>query len=93
MLKSTCNTISVHLIELFNLSLRAHSHPELWKISQVMPLFKKGDKPFNEYYIHVYRLYITKTCLFKYTEKLITEKLQIFRQKIQIFFLFLLKTL
>ena len=36
--------------------------------------------------------YITKTCLFKYTEKLITEKLKIFRQKIQIFFIFLLKT-
>ena len=35
---------------------------------------------------------ITKTCLFKYTEKLITEKLKIFRQKIQIFFIFLLKT-
>ena len=28
---------------------------------------------------------ITKTYLFKYTEKLITEKLKIFRQKIQIF--------
>ena len=36
--------------------------------------------------------FITKTCLFKYTEKLITEKLKIFRQKIQIFFIFLLKT-
>ena len=35
---------------------------------------------------------ITKTRLFKYTEKLITEKLKIFRQKIQIFFAFLLKT-
>ena len=35
---------------------------------------------------------ITKTCLFKYTEKLIAEKLKIFRQKIQIFFIFLLKT-
>ena len=37
-------------------------------------------------------LLITKTCLFNYTEKLITEKLKIFRQKIQIFFIFLLKT-
>ena len=36
--------------------------------------------------------YITKTYLFKYTEKFITEKLKIFRQKIQIFFIFLLKT-
>ena len=29
---------------------------------------------------------ITKTCLFKFTEKLITKKLKIFREKIQIFF-------
>ena len=29
---------------------------------------------------------ITKTCLFKYTEKLITENFKIFRQKNQIFF-------
>ena len=36
---------------------------------------------------------ITKTCLFKYTEKLITEKLKIFRQKIQIFFIFLLRNI
>ena len=36
--------------------------------------------------------YITKTRLFKYTEKLITEKLKIFRQKIEKFFIFLLKT-
>ena len=36
--------------------------------------------------------FITKTCLFKYTEKLITKKLNFFRQKIQIFFIFLLKT-
>ena len=35
---------------------------------------------------------ITKTRLFKYIEKLITEKMKIFRQKIQIFFIFLLKT-
>ena len=43
------------------------------------------DNPFTDY--------ITKTCLFKYTEKLITEKLKIFRQKIQIFFIFLLKNI
>ena len=38
-------------------------------------------------------LLITKTYLFKYTEKLITEKLKIFRQKIQVFFIFLLKNI
>ena len=44
MLKSTCNTVSVPLSKLFNFSLRTHTYPELWKISHVMPLFKKGDK-------------------------------------------------
>ena len=37
-------------------------------------------------------LFITETLLFKYTENFTTEKLKIFRQKIQIFFIFLLKT-
>ena len=44
MLKSTCNTICIPLTKLFNLSLRGSSYPKLWKISHVMPLFKKGDK-------------------------------------------------
>ena len=39
------------------------------------------------------RIIITKTYLSKYTEKLITEKLKIFRQKNQIFFIFLLKNI
>ena len=50
MLKSTCNTACVPLSKLFNLSLRTHSYPEIWKISHVMPLFKKGDKSLTRNY-------------------------------------------
>ena len=35
---------------------------------------------------------ITKTCLFKYTENLTTQKNENFQVKILIFFIFLLKT-
>ena len=38
------------LSKLFNLSLRTHSYPEIWKISHVMPLFKKGDKSLTSNY-------------------------------------------
>ena len=44
MLKNTNHTISVPLTKLFNLSLRLHVHPSLWKSANVMPLVKKGDK-------------------------------------------------
>ena len=44
MLKNTSHTISVPLTKLFNLSLRLHVYPSLWKSANVMPLFKKGDK-------------------------------------------------
>ena len=44
MLKLTCSTVSVLLAKLFNLSLKAHIYPKLWKIAHVMPLFKKGEK-------------------------------------------------
>lgn len=44
MLKLTCNTVCVPLTKLFNLSLRFQIYPALWKVSHVMPLFKKGDK-------------------------------------------------
>ena len=51
MFKSTCNTVCVPLSKLFNLSLRTHSYPEIWKKkSHVMPLFKKGDKSLTSNY-------------------------------------------
>ena len=55
-------------------------------------LYKEVDKKYTDCNLKTIELLIMKTCLFKYTEKLITETLKIFRQKIQIFFIFLLKT-
>lgn len=50
MLKYTCNTICVPLTKLFNLSLKVHTYPVLWKTAHVMPLFKKGDKSLTNNY-------------------------------------------
>ena len=50
MLKSTCNTVCAPLTKLFNLSLRDHQYPGLWKVAHVMPLFKKGDKSLTSNY-------------------------------------------
>ena len=50
MLKSTCNTVCAPLTRLFNLSLRDHQYPGLWKVAHVMPLFKKGDKSLTSNY-------------------------------------------
>ena len=46
MLKLTHSTVSYPLTKLFNLSLRTHTYPDLWKIAHVMPLSKKGEKSF-----------------------------------------------
>ena len=46
MLKLTHSTVSYPLAKLFNLSLKTHTYPDLWKIAHVMPLFKKVEKPF-----------------------------------------------
>ena len=46
MLKLTHSTVSYPLAKLFNLSLKTHTYPDLWKITHVMPLFKKGEKSF-----------------------------------------------
>ena len=46
MLKLTHSTVSYPLTKLFNLSLKTHTYPDLWKIAHVMPLFKKGEKSF-----------------------------------------------
>ena len=44
MLKETVKTICVPLTIIFNRSIQENNFPGLWKNSNVMPLFKKGDK-------------------------------------------------
>ena len=52
-------------------------------IERFYPAYNGSRQNFNRSCIFVfhYENFITKTCLFKYTEKLITEKLKIFSQK------------
>ena len=50
MLKGTVNTISKSLMLLFNRSLHEGLYPSIWKIANVQPLFKKGDKAYVSNY-------------------------------------------
>ena len=50
MLKLTHSTVSYPLTKLFNLSLKTHTYPDLWKIAHVMPLFKKGEKSLDRFH-------------------------------------------
>ena len=43
MLKETIFSVTTHLCFLFNRSLKESLFPTQWKISNVLPLFKKGD--------------------------------------------------
>ena len=49
LLKLTCSTVCVPLTKLFNLSLKSHIFPELWKIAR-NPLFKNGEKSLSSNY-------------------------------------------
>ena len=44
MLKNCSISLAIPLCLLFNLSLRLHTYPSLWKLAHVTPIFKKGDK-------------------------------------------------
>lgn len=44
MLKNTADSLACPLSFLFNLSLRTSSVPSAWKVSNVVPLHKKGDR-------------------------------------------------
>ncbi|XP_075167625.1 uncharacterized protein LOC142239728 [Haematobia irritans] len=43
-LKECADILYIRLTRLFNLSLRDGSFPDIWKISYVIPLFKKGSR-------------------------------------------------
>ena len=49
-LKKTATTISPILAHIFNFSLRSGTFPTKWKLANVTPLFKKGDKQRCENY-------------------------------------------
>ncbi len=67
MLKETKSTICKPLCLLFNRSLQEGIYPEKWKIANVMPLFKKGDrnKPCN------YRPISLISCIGKVMERIV----------------------
>ncbi len=44
MLKETSKTINIPLSILFNRSLQESTYPNCWKMANVMPLFKKGNR-------------------------------------------------
>ena len=44
MLKNCSISLAIPLCLLFNLSLRLHTYPSLWKLAHITPIFKKGDK-------------------------------------------------
>ena len=43
----TYNIVSYPLTKLFNVSLKTHTYPDLWKIAHVVPLFKRRKSPFK----------------------------------------------
>ena len=67
MLKETSRTISLPLTMLFSRSLREQTFPNAWKIANVMPPFKKGEKesPSN------YRPISLISCLGKVMERIV----------------------
>lgn len=67
MLKETSKSVCIPLRILFNRSLRESIYPSAWKIANVMPLFKKGEKdiPSN------YRPISLISCIGKVMERVI----------------------
>lgn len=54
MLKNTMYTIAKPLCTLFNRSLKNCTFPSSWKISNVLPLYKKGDSSLMSNYIDLF---------------------------------------
>jgi hypothetical protein len=71
MLKETRNTICVPLSIIFNRAIQENVYPELWKDSNVMPLFKKGDKNI----VSNYRPISLISCVGKVMERVIFKYL------------------
>ena len=62
LLKETAHRISPSLSTLFNQSLDSGSLPEEWKLVNIIPVFKKGDKSFVENYRPISLLCVVFEC-------------------------------
>ena len=71
LLKDGAQILSKHLCKLFNMSLSSSYFPEQWKLGNVVPVFKKGDKtdPSN------YRPISLLCCMGKVFEKCVFKHL------------------
>ncbi len=67
LLKKAAVPISELLSELFNFSLNIGEFPDIWKLVNVIPIFKKGDSK----YCNNYRPIALLCCISKVFEKLI----------------------
>ena len=83
LLKEGANILSKHLCKLFNMSLSSSYFPNKWKLGNVVPVFKKGDKTDPANYRPISLLCcmgkVFEKCVFKYlhnylnSENLITK--------------------
>ena len=70
-LKETSNTLCNPLCTIFNRSIQEGKYPTLWKIANVMPLFKKGDKR----QVSNYRPISLISCVGKVLERIVFKHL------------------
>ena len=71
LLKSCARQLSYPLLKLFRLSLRSHQLPSVWKLSRVVPIFKKGSRYVPLNYRPVSLTSVTCKCL----ERIIAKNL------------------
>ena len=63
LLKETADVIGPSLCELFNRSVLSGTIPEEWKVANIVPVYKKGDKEYTENYHPISLLSITSKVL------------------------------
>ena len=77
LLKEGCHELSVPLSKLFNLSLKTKTFPSKWKISNVVPIYKKSDPKKPENYRPISLLSVTskvlEKCVYKYIHNFIVR--------------------